>query len=95
MDDTCTQPYTFTTMPEGITVYAKWRQIQYRAFLHSNALLENGDYDDTLFWGSDSQEMSFRVSYGGKISVPRGTKVVVFIIPTNLNLYSLCYVSPV
>ncbi len=38
LDDACTQPYTFGTMPEGgVTVYAKWRLIQYRVFLHPNA----------------------------------------------------------
>ena len=35
IDETCQNPYTFTTMPlGGITVYAKWRQIQYRVFLN-------------------------------------------------------------
>ncbi len=69
-DKNCTQEYSFTTMPaEGITVYAKWRQIQYRVFLHPNA-----GTDPTLNWGSDSQEMNFRVTYGGKISVPEGLR---------------------
>ena len=37
IDSACTQPYEFTTMPEGgVTVYAKWRQKQYRVFLHVN-----------------------------------------------------------
>jgi uncharacterized repeat protein (TIGR02543 family) len=70
IDDACTHPYTFTNMPEGgITVYAKWRQIQYRVFLHPNA-----GTDSTLDWGSDDQQMNFRVSYGGKISAPDGTR---------------------
>ncbi|MBQ6052344.1 MAG: InlB B-repeat-containing protein, partial [Clostridia bacterium] len=70
IDVACTQPYTFTTMPEGgITVYAKWRQIQYRVFLHPNA-----GTDSTLDWGSENQAMNFRVSYGGKISVPKGLR---------------------
>jgi hypothetical protein len=48
-----------------LTVYAKWRQIQYRVFLHPNA-----DNDPSLDWGSETQAMNFRVSYGGKISTP-------------------------
>ena len=68
MDATCTQPYTFGTMPEGgITVYAKWRQIQYRVFLHPNA-----DHIGDLTWGSTSQQMNFRVNYGGQVSAPTG-----------------------
>ncbi|MBO4860660.1 MAG: InlB B-repeat-containing protein [Clostridia bacterium] len=74
LDETCTQPCNFTTMPEGgITVYAKWRQIQYRVFLHPNA--GTGDnVDETLDWGSDTQSMNFRISYGGTISVPTGLR---------------------
>lgn len=68
-DDQCTQPYKFTTMPEGLTVYAKWRQIQYRVFLHPNA-----GTDSSLDWGSDSQAMNFRISYGGKVSTPIGLR---------------------
>ena len=64
------KPYTFTTMPEGgITVYAKWRQIQYRVFLHPNA-----GTDPTLDWGSESQAMNFRISYNGKVSAPTGNR---------------------
>ena len=70
IDSACTHAYSFTTMPEGgLTVYAKWRQIQYRVFLHPNA-----ETDTTLDWGSESQEMNFRVSYGGKVSVPDGQR---------------------
>ena len=70
IDDACTHEYTFSSMPEGgITVFAKWRQIQYRVFLHPNA-----GTDSTLDWGSDNQDMNFRVSYGGKISVPEGKR---------------------
>lgn len=47
IDENCTQPYTFTTMTEGITVYAKWVQTQYRVFLHPNAEV-NGAPDTTL-----------------------------------------------
>ena len=70
LDDACTQPYTFTTMPEGgVTVYAKWRQVQYRVFLHANA-----DGDQSLDWGSASQTMNFRVSLNGTVSVPIGRR---------------------
>ncbi len=84
LDESCTQPYTFTTMPEGgITVYAKWRLTQYRVFLHANAGTVEYDEnwniisdtrDRTLDWGSDTQSMSFRISYGGTISVPTGLR---------------------
>lgn len=70
IDDACTHEYKFTTMPEGIKVYAKWRQVQYRVFLHPNV----PSTDTTLDWGSDDQEMSFRVSNGGKVSLPTGTR---------------------
>lgn len=67
-DATCTHPFTFNKMPQGgVTVYAKWRQIQYRVFLHPNA----DDVTD-LDWGSSSQGMSFRVAYGNTISTPTG-----------------------
>ena len=63
LDDACTQPYTFTTMPEGgITVYAKWRQIQYRVFLHPNATGDN-----SFEWGDANQSRNFRKAIGDKI----------------------------
>ena len=63
LDDACTQPYTFTTMPKGgVTVYAKWRQIQYRVFLHPNV-----PTSDTSF-SMGGQNTSFRVNYGEKIA---------------------------
>ncbi|MDI9590549.1 MAG: InlB B-repeat-containing protein [Acidobacteriota bacterium] len=68
-DENCTHPYTFTTMTEGITVYAKWTQIQYRVFLHPNA-----GTDTTLDWGSSTQSMNFRVTHGGKVSTPTGLR---------------------
>ncbi len=62
-DPTCTVPYTFTTMPiDGITVYAKWIQKEYRVFLHPNVPTS----DTSLKWGN--QKMSFRVDYGDKIA---------------------------
>ena len=66
LDDKGQNKYTFDTMPEGgLTVYAKWRQIQYRVFLHPEA-----GTDPTLDWGSTGQAMNFRVSYGETISAP-------------------------
>ena len=70
LDDQCNEECDFESMPEGgITVYAKWRQSQYRVFLHPNA-----DTDPTLNWGSDDQNMNFRVSAGGKVSAPKGLR---------------------
>ena len=69
-DRACTHVYDFTTMPAAnITVYAKWRQIQYRVFLHPNA-----GTDATLDWGSNTQSMSFRIDNGGKVSTPTGVR---------------------
>ena len=69
-DEGCTAPYVFGTMQiGGIKVYAKWQQIQYRVFLHPNA-----DNDTTLDWGSSDQAMTFRVSFGDKVSAPTGTR---------------------
>ena len=66
IDDACTQPYTFTVMPEGLTVYAKWRQVQYRVFLHPNAVdPETNELDSTLQVGN--QAMCFRVDFGEKV----------------------------
>ena len=62
VDDTCTQPYTFTTMPEGLKVYAKWVQNEYRVFLHPNV-----PTSDTSF-SMGGQNTSFRVSSGEQIS---------------------------
>lgn len=70
VDKPCTHPYTFTRMPKGgISVYAKWRKIEYRVFLHPKA-----GTDPTLDWGSNSQAMNFRISYGSNISVPKGIR---------------------
>lgn len=70
IDKACIHAYTFDKMPQGgITVYAKWHQIQYRVFLHPNA-----GTDASLDWGSDDQEMNFRISYGGQISAPEGKR---------------------
>jgi len=69
VDKACTQPYTFTTMPDGgITVYAKWRMNQYRVFLHSLAL-----GDESVDWG-DGQATNFRVYYGEKVANVHGER---------------------
>jgi len=72
VDEPCTQTFNFNTkMPSAnVTVYAKWRQIQYRVFLHPDV----SDEDSTLFWGSDNQALNFRIDYGNKISVPTGIR---------------------
>ena len=70
IDKKCTVPYTFTTMAiNGITVYAKWRQIQYRVFLHPNAGTSESNPKEPF---GPNQEMNFRVSYGDSISAPDG-----------------------
>ena len=85
IDEGCTKEYTFTSMPVGgITVHAKWRQVQYRVFLHPNADLPVDEGEDprdySLSWGDetasddDKQQMNFRVSWGDKISLPEGTR---------------------
>ncbi|WP_026664725.1 InlB B-repeat-containing protein [Butyrivibrio sp. FC2001] len=75
-DEGCTHPYDFNAetsiMPMGgVTVYAKWRRIEYRVFLHPNAGTAADSPD--LSWGSDNQAMCFKVAYGEKISAPTGT----------------------
>ena len=67
IDDACSQKYTFDKMPEGgITVYAKWRIVQYRVFLHPNA--PAGANADFL----GGQSTSFRVDYNESIAKPKG-----------------------
>ena len=71
IDKGCTAPYRWDKMPVGgIIVYAKWRQIQYRVFLHPNV----PSSDLTLDWGSNNQAMNFRIAYGKTISVPKGIR---------------------
>ena len=55
-------------------MYAKWRQKQYRVFLHPNAKINNEENDPSLDWGSDDQTMNFRISYGDRISAPNGRR---------------------
>ncbi len=70
-DKTCTRPFDFATMPSAnVTVYAKWRQIQYRVFLHPNVDAE----DISLNWGDEEQEMNFRITCGDKVSTPTGIR---------------------
>ena len=75
LDETCTTEALFDgTMPlNGVTVYGKWQQIEYRVFLKPNALI-NGVRDNTLDWGNDSQATNFRIAYNSKVSVPTGTR---------------------
>ena len=77
-DDQCSTPYTFSTMPaNNVMLYAKWRQIRFRVFLHPNAYIDNDGTlvkDETLDWGSETQAMNFAVAWGGKISVPTGRR---------------------
>lgn len=83
LDAGCTRKYEWSTMPiDGIKVYAKWRVQEYRIFLHPNADIEveNEDGtttwvpDESLTWGSESQSMNFRLSWGEKISTPTGRR---------------------
>ena len=78
VDKNCSQLYTFDRMTEGITVYAKWHQVQYRIFLHPQAVDDEGVNDNSLSWGDETaeekQKMSFRLSAGATISLPYGTR---------------------
>ena len=70
-DETCTTLYDFDTMPlGGVTVYARWRKIQYRVFLRTNVPTD----DNSLDWGSDDQSMNFRITQGDYVSLPTGTR---------------------
>lgn len=80
VDDRCSSPYTFDTMNGDVKVYAKWRQIQYRVFLIPDTSVGEGktasqvvtvDPENGL-WGTLSQELNFRISYGDKVSLPTG-----------------------
>ena len=73
VDDTCTQPYNFESMPQGLVVYAKWRLVQYRVFLHPQADIPEGT-EDHLDWGSSTQKMTFRISSGDRVDTPYGTR---------------------
>ena len=69
IDEGCTTPVKWGKMPVGgITVYAKWREIQYRVYLHAETT------DTTLSWGSEDQGMNFRINYKGTVSAPTGTR---------------------
>ena len=80
-DEACTELYEFDKMPtNNVTVFGKWRQIQYRVFLHPNAVITDEDgntsNDPSLVWGYNEdgtevkQGMSFRISYNGYVSTP-------------------------
>ncbi|MEE3404568.1 MAG: InlB B-repeat-containing protein, partial [Acutalibacteraceae bacterium] len=79
VDEGGTEPYVFDTMTYGgIQVYAKWRQKEYRVFLHPNA--GTRESEPSLSWGQNEQgeeispAMNFRIAYGGKVSLPTGTR---------------------
>ena len=80
-DETCSTLYEFDKMPlNGVQVYAKWVQVQYRVYLHPNV----DSTDSSLDWGDEGkvdengnpapQAMCFRISYGGKVSAPEGLR---------------------
>ena len=63
IDSTCQVPYTFSTMgEEDITVYAKFRQREYRVFMHPNA-----GTDPSLNYGTDNPDLSILVTDGQKV----------------------------
>ena len=77
-DKGCIHEYEFKTMPQGgVTLYAKWRIVEYRVFLHPNAYVDEVK-DTSLSWGDETsvekQQMSFRRAFGDKISLPTGTR---------------------
>jgi len=66
-DDTCTTLYNFAEndMPiNGVVVYAKFVQKQYRVYLHPNTT------DPNMTYGSENQSTCFRVDYNAQISAP-------------------------
>lgn len=68
VDPGCTTAYDFTgkTMPiDGVTVYAKFRQREYRVFLEPNLPT---DPNFSVVWTSTGQAMNFRIAYLGQIS---------------------------
>lgn len=72
VDPGCTTKYDFTgkTMPlNGVTVYAKFRQREYRVFLEPNLPNDPGNFE--VKWGSTNQAMNFRIAYEGLISSGR------------------------
>ena len=73
IDKDCTKPYVFEgqKMPDhDILVYAKWIENQYRVFLHPNVPAS----DTSLDWGTENQDMNFRVSSGKTVSLPTGLR---------------------
>lgn len=86
VDEGCTTPVIWDTMPEGgITVHAKWRQIQYRVFLRPDTVVGEDDDGEPIYakdviapdpesglWGKSNQALNFRISYGDKVSLPTG-----------------------
>ncbi len=62
LDDQCTQAYTFSTMPEGLNLYAKWVQKQYRVFLNPNVPTSDSSFS------MGGQNTSFRVDFNESIN---------------------------
>lgn len=73
IDDACTIKATtanaFSTMPEGLTVYAKWVLKEYRVFFHPNA-----GTDESLDWGDETQALNFRVANGKTVNNVTGLR---------------------
>lgn len=68
IDPSCTTEYDFagkTMLQGGITVYAKFRQREFRVFLHVNE--ENKEWSD-VSWNDPDQASNFRIAYNDKIS---------------------------
>lgn len=81
IDDTCTTFFDFanSTMPlGGVKLYAKWRKIQYRVFLHPNVPASEiafasddpptGSTEGDDSFGMGYQSTSFRIYYGESIA---------------------------
>ena len=83
IDPGCTSKFTETKMDVGgFSLYAKWRQIEYRVFLHPNAKIEDEDgtlqKDTSLKWGADGNDddatLSFKLGYGKAVSQLTGIR---------------------
>ena len=73
LDDICTQECNFNgmNMPDSsITVYAKFRQIEYRVFFRPNIPSDVPDNVDVSFGAG--QAMNFRIAHEGLVDLPTG-----------------------
>lgn len=67
-DPDCTTAYDFAgknMLQGGITVYAGFKQIEYRVFLHVN---EEGKQWSDVVWNDPDQQPNFRIAYNSLIS---------------------------